>query len=99
MIDILSIDIFIRSDAVPTARLYAVSFSERMPLLSLTGYLKGCLLKYPAPAFSLCCKSIALVKLPDDAIKSIIQDCTCLPAPLHCAGQSALAFSLHLIYC
>ena len=40
MMDILSINILIRSDAVPTARLYAISFSERMPLLSLTGDFK-----------------------------------------------------------
>jgi hypothetical protein len=70
-----------------------------MTLLSLTGILKDRLLKNPATAFSLRCKSIRFIKLPEDAIKSIIQDCTCLPAPLHCAGKSALAFTLHLIYC
>ena len=37
MMDILSINILIYFYAVPTARLYAISFSERMPLLSLTG--------------------------------------------------------------
>ncbi|MEB0280468.1 MULTISPECIES: hypothetical protein, partial [unclassified Mucilaginibacter] len=47
-----------------------------MPLLSLTGILKDGLLKYPANAFSLRCKSIRLINLPEDAIKSIIQDCT-----------------------
>jgi hypothetical protein len=64
----------------------------------LDGILKDDLLKYPAPAFSLCCNSIRFGNLPEDAIKSIIQDCNCLPAPLHCAGKSALAFTLHLIY-
>ncbi|HAL83842.1 MAG TPA: hypothetical protein DCO83_17690 [Mucilaginibacter sp.] len=59
-----------------------------MPLLSLTGILKGCLLKNPATAFSLRCKSIRFIKLPEDAIKSITQDFTCLPATLHYAGQS-----------
>jgi hypothetical protein len=59
-----------------------------MPLLSLTGILKNGLLKVPATAFSLCCKSIRIVNLPEDAIKSIIQDFTCLPAPLHYAGKS-----------
>jgi hypothetical protein len=29
-----------------------------------------------------------LGNLPEDAIKSIIQDFTCLPAPLHYAGKS-----------
>jgi|GEM_PF-2794929 len=40
MMNILSIDVTDLFYAVPTARLYAVSFPERMPLLSLTGDFK-----------------------------------------------------------
>ncbi|MEB0249547.1 hypothetical protein QN344_05335 [Mucilaginibacter sp. 5B2] len=70
-----------------------------MPLLSLTGILKDGLLKYPANAFSLRCKSIRLINLPEDAIKSIIQDGTGLPAPLHYAGQkcACLRSALNLL--